>query len=231
MTDFTYYVDRIRDGHHFTLTRWGDGEWATVLGIEGMNCDGNTYFPDMGDRLKETLLKPHPYPYHYGLVKIAREVYSSEIDFFCLKNNVQITWADGTVFVDAVRSARLYKLIQVLIDKKIVYVGPSTIRSLSAIDIDYATFIDVPMIDAWLQYYVILQMVEVAIENHNPDILGVSAGMLTEVLLYDLYDKFGDSLTMIDFGSLWDGFLGRKTRSYMRTDAWSRNRSLNLGLR
>ena len=45
-------------------------------------------------------------------------------------------------------------------------------------------------------------------------VFGLSASMTSNVIIDELYDTIGDKCWMIDFGSIWDAFIGDKTRSY-----------------
>ena len=43
----------LRNGEAFSFSRFGDGEFAAIFGVEGANVDGHRFFPDLGMKLKE----------------------------------------------------------------------------------------------------------------------------------------------------------------------------------
>lgn len=49
--DHDEFLRDIRHGKNFSFSRWNDGEWSSVFGGEGFNCDGHKYFPDMRESL------------------------------------------------------------------------------------------------------------------------------------------------------------------------------------
>jgi len=53
-------------------------------------------------------------------------------------------------------------------------------------------------------------------EKYDNIVFGLSASMATNVIVDELYDVIGDRCTMIDFGSIWDPFVGVMSRSYHR---------------
>ena len=50
-----YYIEKIKKKENFSFTRWGDGEWFCVMGVNGQNCDGHKYFPEMRKLLNNAL--------------------------------------------------------------------------------------------------------------------------------------------------------------------------------
>ena len=51
--DYNELVLKIKDKDPFALSRWGDGEWLNIRKAPGTNCDGNIYYPDLGDYLEK----------------------------------------------------------------------------------------------------------------------------------------------------------------------------------
>jgi len=51
----SYFTDKLNDGEPFTFSRWGDGEWRSVLYCKGQNCDGHQFFPLMRRELRNVL--------------------------------------------------------------------------------------------------------------------------------------------------------------------------------
>lgn len=230
MTDFYYYVKRIEDDDYFTLVRYGDGEFACILGKPGENCDRSEYFAELSIGLQNTLISPHGYPFHYGMVRIATKMYEKEINRYILENNANGAWCDGTIFVDTSRAGKLFPLIHALRYKKMIYVGPEHLRKINTVGIPYEYFVQVPEINCWLRRNTITALIKAAVKTIKPDIICFSAGLLTPVLIYDLYELYENKLTMVDIGSLFDPFVGKKSRKYMKTKQFQSFRKRNLGL-
>ena len=53
-------------------------------------------------------------------------------------------------------------------------------------------------------------------KKYKDVVFAMSSSMATNVIIDELYDEIGDKCSMIDFGSIWDPFVGRHTRSYHR---------------
>jgi hypothetical protein len=68
----------------------------------------------------------------------------------------------------------------------------------------------------YLKKDILLTRIRTAIDLYQPEVVGFSAGMTTNVLIYDLFPDYGQSLSLVDFGSVWDVYAGRLSRSYQR---------------
>ena len=51
-------------------------------------------------------------------------------------------------------------------------------------------------------------------DKYESPVFGFSASMATNVIVDELYDEIGDKCWMIDFGSIWDPFIGNRIRSW-----------------
>ena len=51
-------------------------------------------------------------------------------------------------------------------------------------------------------------------DKYDKPVFGFSASMATNVIVDELHSVVGDKCWMIDFGSIWDPFVGNITRSY-----------------
>jgi len=225
--------DMVNDLHHgrkFSFARYGDGEWASIFQKKGTNCDGHYYFPRMGWELEDTLKIPHSEPYRYGLVRIAKKVFNAEILKYCKKREIGIDWYDGTGTVDASRSGELYPLINELCNHVILLVGPEHLTLNETFGFKVCSHIIVPDVNAYLSMLEIMTFVLEDFEEYEPDIIAFSSGPPTKVMMHKLYRTIGQDVTMIDFGSLWDGFCGKPSRRYQKTKYWIESMDANLGV-
>jgi hypothetical protein len=107
-TTLEFFLDKIRSREAFAFSRWGDGEWKSVLGQHKPgkhNCDGHRFFPPMGKELGQVLRsKPE---YLLGLQSLALKLLRPEINKFLQQHGLQeLTWYDADVFHDASIKAR-----------------------------------------------------------------------------------------------------------------------------
>lgn len=185
----------------FAFSRWGDGEWLNIRKSPGMNCDGNIYYHDLGDELRK-------------IVEVRQDYYLGAQDYkkFKLLSDVEKfpnqDWVDADVFHKASMENRLGSFIETLQEANILYVGNDTHRNLNFID----KFIEIPYSNVWKYKEKLLELLKSSIdENHK--IYLFSAGMATNVFIHEMW-SINKENTYIDVGSVFDPYVGRKTRSY-----------------
>ena len=136
-----------------------------------------------------------------------------------MRHDVDIPWIEGTFMVNASRQGEFYPLLSALRERKIIYVGPRYLRSLNSKMLEYREFIEVPDTKAFESYVDIMNKV-FRVADHG-DLIGVSMGPGAKKLIYDLHFDLKNTHTIIDFGSLFDGYVGRPSRKYMKAAQWS----------
>jgi len=217
------YIQGIERRDSFALARYGDGEWMCMLGVRGENCDGVQYTRKLRRDLLATLRQPHRAPYQYGLVRIARTKCGyARIVKFCRRRDIGIIWTEGTTFVDASRSGDLGPLVQALRKRDILYIGPEHLMGKMPFDCEY---MPIPTPDAHEYVDDIVNLAETAYGRSGADLIGVSAGPAAKIVIHRMWRE---GRTIIDFGSLWDGFAGRMSRKYMRDPEWRKLKEVNL---
>ena len=87
-------------------------------------------------------------------------------------------------------------------------------KSKRDLPIKYKDFIEVPEIDCYLEKENIKKEIKKLTKKYKKPIFGFSASMATNVIVDELYDKLGDKCWMIDFGSIWEPYIGKVSRSY-----------------
>ena len=86
--------------------------------------------------------------------------------------------------------------------------------SLKNLNIKYTDFVSVPSVNCFLEKERIKRdMIEMT-NKYDDVVFGLSSSMATNVIIDELYDIIGDKCTMIDFGSIWDPFVGKMARTY-----------------
>lgn len=192
---------KIKTKTPFAFSRWGDGEWLNVNKVKGQNGDGCLYFEDLGDELKKIVSTPKNY--YLGVQHSHSLPYPIEES---KKYNQE--WCNADIFHEASIEGKLDSFIQVLYETPIVYIGNPDLQSLPFIN----TFISIPYKNVWLDKDSVLKSIRNTF-NTVPKVYLFSAGMATNVFI-DILWKENSTNTYIDVGSVFDPYVGKKTRSY-----------------
>ena len=197
---------KLETNQPFALTRWGDGEWYNIRKLKGANCDGNIYYPDLGDALKE-------------IVSVKQDYILGAQDYktFNLDSDVEKyyqDWIDADIFHKASMQGNLQPLIETLKNKYVTYIGNQDLKKLSFV----TEFITIPQNNVWLQREALLNLVRSTFDDKQK-VYCFSAGMATNVFIHELW-KENKTNTYIDVGSVFDPYVGKATRGY--------HKSLNL---
>ena len=223
-----YFEELIEKEIPFSLPRYGDGEFASILGYPGKNCDGVQYTAELRESLIETLINPHLEDmYFYGMLAVALRFYRPYIEKFTSINNLRMTWTESTFLVAANRHGKFSNFLDTLRKRPILYVGPTHLRKLPdvlGLKIDY--FIQIPEKTAFEQREVIRN--EVLAAPSKAKFIGFSAGPASKWLIWALFPDIGDKYTLFDFGSIFDGYVDRPSRKYQKRKTWSAIAQANL---
>tara|TARA_R110000772_G_scaffold17946_1_gene49820 strand:- start:59929 stop:60651 length:723 start_codon:yes stop_codon:yes gene_type:complete len=220
------YIDLLKEGSHFTLGKFGDGELFCLFKALGWmnpklhgesNADKHLYYKDMGLAIHDTFINEK------GYFKLCHS------DWFTGKGNGRATSqlfnryikefnveppelhdATKSFYVDA-EAGTLGPLKEQLEKMNFVMVSEPRKRALS---IKYVDFIEVPQINAWLEKDRIKkEMIEMT-EKYDNVVFGLSIGMGALPIQDELFPIIGDKCWMISFGSIFDPFINVNTRGY-----------------
>lgn len=216
--DLDYYVTRLNNGEPFSFSRFGDGEWCSVIGKTGENCDGHAFFPEMGERLRKALINSSGYIYsiqNFALKNMAKQIYR-----FLKKNNVTINWCNSDVFHYANITGELNPLIKAMRSKKVVMVGPAYLKDTSSMLFKFTEFIEIPQKNCFSAIDTIESTMMKIGKGKKGIIYALSASMAANCIVDDCYKTLGVDNWLIDFGSLWDIYAGIKSRSVYSLEGW-----------
>ena len=87
-------------------------------------------------------------------------------------------------------------------------------KSKKDLPIKYRDFIEVPVVDCYLEKENIKNEIKRLTEKYERPVFGLSASMATNVIVDELFEEIGDKCWMIDFGSIWEPYIGKVSRSY-----------------
>lgn len=216
--DYAAVVESIRRGDRVVFSRWGDGEWSSLLGkVHGVNCDGVRYTRRLAESLS-LVLEGRP-PYTLALQGLARRQFGPELEAWLGERGLgSLAWADADIFYRASRRTHLRELFDALHTRRTVVVGPTHLRQLAA-RFPVCAFVEVPTQTAFEDRERIIQETHAAMVTHKPDLVSLSAGPAAKVILDRLVreeEKRGTpGPSIIDFGSVWDPYCGVLSRKYM----------------
>jgi hypothetical protein len=218
----SYYVDPIVAGNPYSFARFGDGEWASILGKRKhpkKNCDGHFFFPEMRDEYLWMFrcLRDEPLEYLYwlGMQNMAMGMWPKPIKRFLERYGLdQREWHNCDVFHHASRKGQIEPLIDALRQRSVVVVGPEHLKTLDKV-FGYNGFVRVPRQNCYLQIKRIVRQTAAAIEAApKPVVVSISASMPAELIIHRLFKDHGDHAFLIDFGSVFDPYAGVASRQY-----------------
>lgn len=206
----------IREAKHFAFSRYGDGEWNAIFGVKGKNTDKHQYFPKMGKELRQSLYGQSVFGENYlmGMQSLGYSFHKKTIDTLLASDEKlrNISWVESDFFHNLSIRGELYPIIRLLnLRGDAIIVGPKYLETMREF-LKYTHFIPVSRNDCYLEK----DRIKKEILNYKltkPGIFCFSSSMLTEILIYDLFNLFPTS-AFIDFGSVWDVFVGVPTRRY-----------------
>lgn len=218
-----FLVDHIRRREQFSLVRFGDGEWNAIAKVKGKNCDGHTYFEDLGDALALTLTQPRTGNYFYCLGPKASRGMQSQVSRWLAAYAPALTFYDSEAMVNASVKGQLYPFVQALNHKRIVFVGGPHLSRLweHGLMRQPIAHLITPTVNAWTARTVIELAVRREMQttnpNRKPDVILFSAGMVSKVLIHQIAPELeARGIIGLDTGSLWDYACGVDSRSYAR---------------
>jgi len=212
-----FYVDKLAQGKRFSFMRYGDGEWNAIKRKKGTNCDKHEYFKPMGNRLKESLIKHYKDDnIYYGIQTLTDLTRRDDFKTFDERFMVDISWHNSDVFHSASEAGQLRPLVDQLKKMHVCIVGPRHLRQLRDKGFMYTGFIEIPDKNCYLQMDKIKKnMLEYnRLISDNNVVYALSASMAAEIIIHDLFRVLGQKNWLIDFGSLWDIYAGKKSRRY-----------------
>lgn len=204
IVSYNAIIDLLKKGSHFKFARYGDGELNCMIGKKGTNCDKHEYFPDLGERLRDSLFDNPKYSIGLQPLTISNPILFDKWNR--LTDGLRLNICNADVLHNASICGILDGFINVLHERNVILVGPPHLSGIFQ-----CKHIAVNPVNAWLSYDITRDMVEDYILNTEYPVILLSCGMMAEVLIHEFKDH---NITMIDTGSVFDPLVGVKSRSY-----------------
>ena len=221
--ELDFFLDKIKNKEHFTLSRWGDGE---LMILEGKSIDLRN--------VKNGEFRYDPKIKEYEHVKRMLDVsYCNKADNYyigiacpcCVGNEKyqymkklsgqdeeNLTWAN--IFVNSNYDRFIKNYVEEFKKQKIVMVvNKQADTSKLPFDVEETYYVGT---DAWYKDYDLIQKIQMDIGEFNiwDRIYLIAAGPLANIMTYEL-NYYNKNNTYIDIGSVFDVQMGMKpTRGY-----------------
>lgn len=217
-----YYAHRVRRGPPFALVRYGEGEWKPIVPeIPLRGKSGYWRKPKERAILQRTIIECHRdenykvalWHQRHFTVEIGKQ---AELEAWIGKNVPPwVEWYDGRIWRMTVERDQSYPLIRAMREQRlpIILVGPKRIARIGRIGFPVARHIVTHPNQVWWERGEIEKKI---LGFGKPALISFSAGCATKVLIHDLWPVIGHHSYLIDFGAMWEGLCGHKTRPFHR---------------
>ena len=219
MINMTYIYDefmhKLKTQENFSLVRYGDGEWALALKKEPTYSIILRRFEKVdglirsGDAMLD-IIKSSP-KYYFGLQNLALSLWPEDIES-TIPADVNVINADMLHRLSKMGS--LGDFFDVLKTRELILLGPDYLENLNFLTFDHVVSPDPNSWDYCDELQA--QIEEKLVGKTNPVIL-YSASIAAKIIIDRIYNKYGETITQIDTGSLLDPYAGVCTREYHKT--------------
>lgn len=212
--NYQQLLNKIKSKENFTFSRFGDGEVNCIMGDYGnpTNCDGHQYFRAMGMALYK-VIKSKPM-YYMGLQPLVQRLRGEDEDFKELIEGVN--WIDSDIIHNASIKHGLNDLFEALKERNIILIGNEDLYEMAlkigGSMVDPVMHIIISKVDAWNEFDQTIKRLREIIRKD--DVVLYCAGMMSGVMMDQIYSQVGNNVTQIDIGSAFDPYCGIKSRSY-----------------
>lgn len=211
-----HYVNMINAKYPFSFVRYGDGEWSAILGDRRQRTGSGSHsltIPQMRQDLRRSIRQCHQVNNY--IVALRQTALKPAIKQWIRANAPTIAWHDCTVFYKASRKGQLYPFIEAIRNcgLPVIVVGPPWLNGLKKAFV-IEQFVNIPRRDCYHKRGSILKQV---LEFGQPALITISAGPAAKAWVWQLYRRIGDHSTILDLGSLWDVYCGKRSRQYHKS--------------
>jgi len=209
-----YYVDKMNAGEPFTFIRLGDGEWSAIRGdrlITSSRSQTLNHESLRNGMIKVIAQAPNDPRY---ILALRRTSYRANIiDWLEQNKPPYVQFHDCTVLYKASKKGRFYPFIEALrnLDVPIKLIGPERLAGLDGHVFPIGQHIVIPGRNCWAMRRRILAE---ALKTRDPACYLITAGPAAKVFAWSLFQRVGQHSFIIDTGSLWDPYVGKRTRTY-----------------
>ena len=198
-------TEHLQKRQRFSFSKFNDGEFNCIFGVEGKNCDGHEYFLDLSVNLRD-VLKSKP-DYYLGIGAIAKRVWGGAISSALKKLDAEnLNWIDADVLHQASIDNTIWPFFDALNERDVILVGPPHVHDQKLFTVDQNVII--PEQNCWLDGERIND--EIIANADGSTVICWCASMASKVWI----DFWSPYATNIDMGSLIDPYVGKPSRTH-----------------
>ncbi len=212
-----YYLDRIRNNEPFQLSRFGDGEVATMQLAPcklKQNCDGSKFIPELIEPMRQIF--KNNYDYFHCLLDCSFDINGKEFIEFIDNTCPEMQFYDGEIWQYLSFEGRIREFIDAINPHMPCFIGGKHIKKVKHMKgLDGIRYIQAPDKDSFYAFD------ELFAECMNMYRAGYrmflfSCGYTTKPIIDTLFPYIGHNSFCIDVGSLFDPYCGKLSRDGMK---------------
>lgn len=211
-------LEKLKQKNNFQIARYNDGEWIWMLQIKPyymrylVNYGGNKLEVDKISKKLLKIIDSIP-SYYIGVgstTRAGKGITAAAKDIIDKKLEKLDNLTYGDIFNAATIKEGIDPLINALLDRNIITVGPDYMSKLGL----SARHISVPAKNCWEA----ADQVKLELDNHlSEDVVVLYACSLLAKYLIDInHQKYGDTISQLDLGSCIDPWCGVTSRPWHR---------------
>jgi hypothetical protein len=211
-----HYLELIGNNRPFSFSRFGDGEVLCMHNTTWLekNCDGSHFMQDLIAPMKQIFI--NQYPYYHCLLQCSFDLEGEWFKTFISETCPNMPFYDGEVWQKISFEGRILELVEKINLYKTCLVGPPHIknfRHIKGLNTEISV-IETPETDSFRCYHKIYDQI-MSEHNNGCRFFGFSTGYTSKILIDNLFPYIGHNSFLIDFGSVFDPYCGKLSRSGM----------------
>jgi hypothetical protein len=211
------YIQALHARTPFAFSRWGDGEWACLLGRPGHNKAGMPYSAPLREDLTAVLLSRPAYDLGLSSSVVAptrakRLSLRTEVPAWLAAHGLTLPWVDADGLYRRSLAGTLVSFVAALASRQVILVGPTYFSGLRLFPVVGHIVVPPRMVHEH-EIARLTRATLAALHDWPGAVVAISAGMSANVLIDRVHAARRDA-TLIDCGSLWEPYLGRVVRKY-----------------
>jgi len=211
------YTEKIEKGEVFSVVRYGDGEWFSILQCSRRPCnsDHHRYYKALGEELAVLLHGPQKYDFGFGPVTF-KSIGGNRVPKYLAEQKIERDWICASIFARAAIQRKVLPFLQALQKKPLVFVGPDRIRPAAKL-LKATHFVPVPLVNAYTELHRVAEQTLQALEQTpKPAVCSIAMGIPAALLVEKIHQRFGDEVWGLDIGSIYEPLVGVAVRAYHR---------------
>lgn len=220
------YVEMIEGRVHFAQAAYRDGEFAWLMDcpqmVGGRTSNAETWDPELGRQLRETLLRPVG---QWCVYFAPHNPVRPHADAWLAEHRPPVEWIPDRPFGRASEQGLFRPFWDAIAGRELVVVGPEWLGPPSYLTPwpwDERDHIVVPEQDAWKSADDWARLVCGSVDR-GADLFLIAAGSAAPLIIHRAWPEVRDRATLIDIGATLDPYAGVFSRNLTRTEAWQRD--------